>query len=421
MKDRAGFFAGCADALTDMCAYYIVAGIFIMASRGWGLHLGWILLCTALCSVIFALVLRKPRGLATLTIVTGLLFAAVLAAFVMASVTPMKFGYVFVLAVGSGMAVGLPLYYNLKRPLMHNHLTHLDVLILVMIGLLLCREALGIDHGTVALMVIVLFMDGAAAVGLRMTEGGTGDTDSAFKATMVALGGAVGLTFVIGLLAVLFSRSGAVTGAVLRGIGSFFKAIFRVVERFFLWLVSFVQVRKDYGVLPMEEMGSIAELEQREAMPELSLSPIVPAVLFGIVILAAIVLLVLYLRKKTFVRGTKIAASPSNTVTRRKTGTLKKLWARLMAALRFRWTAFVRRDTPGGVLVYLERRAKRRHQPRKTGESMRQFLSRMDPTGGLNDLADALDREYYGACGRTLSPKVCRKTRHYIRKVVQHG
>lgn len=421
MRDRAGFFAGCADALTEMCAYYVVAGILIMSRRGWGLHLFWILLCTAVCSVIFTLVLRKPRGVPLLTVVTGILFAAVLAVFILASKTPMKFGYVFVLAVGAGMAVGIPLNYAINRPLMHKHLMRLDVLILALTGLMLCWKALGIDISTVALMVVVLFMDAAAAVGLRMTEGGTGDSENAFKATLVALGGAVGLAAVIGGLVAVFSRSGEVTGVVLRGIGAFFRMIGKAFERFFAWLASLVRVKKDYGELPLEEMGSMPEIEMTATQSELSFDPAVLGILLCVLVLAAVVFLLVYLRKKTVVRGTKSVSASSNVVVRRKSGTPNTWWKRLKAALRFRWIAFVHRNTPGGVLIYAEQRAKKHRVPRQTGESMRQFLRRMDAVGGLDSLADALEQEYYGGLVRTMSARSCREMRTYIRKVVQHG
>ena len=421
MRDRAGFFAGCADALTEMCAYYVVAGILIMSRRGWGLHLFWILLCTAACSVIFTLILRKPRSVPVLTVVTGILFAAVLAVFILASKTPMKFGYVFVLAVGAGMAAGIPLNYAINRPLMHKHLMRLDVLILALAGLMLCREALGIDVGTVALVVAVLFMDAAAAVGLRMTEGGTGDTRNAFKAVLVALGGAVGLAALIGALAALFSRSGTVTATVFRSIGAFFRSIGKGIEAVFRWLSGLISVRRDYGQLTLEEVGTIPAVEQMEARPELNFDPTVLGILLCVLLAAAVVFLLIYLRKKTVVRGTKSVAAPSNTVTRRKGGAFETWWERLKAAIRFRWTAFVHRNTPGGVLVYAERRARKRRVPRQKGESMRQFLQRVDKSGGLEPLTNALEQEYYGGLGRTMSARTCREMRSHIRKVMQHG
>lgn len=421
MRDRAGFFAGCADALTEMCAYYVVAGILIMSRCGWGLHLFWILLCTVLCSVIFSLLLRKPRGVPLLTVVTGVLFAVVLAVFILASKTPMKFGYVFVLAVGAGMAAGIPLNYAINRPLMHKHLMRLDGLILALTGLLLCHKVLGIDVGTVALVVAVLFMDAAAAVGLRMTEGGTGDTQNAFKAVLVALGGAVGLAALIGALVALFSRSGTVTGTVLRSIGAFFRTIGKGLEAVFRWLSGLISVKRDYGQLTLEEPGTIPEMEQMAARPELNFDPAILGILLCVLLAAAVVFLLIYLRKKTVVRGTKSVAASSHTVIRRKSGTFGAWWERLKAAIRFRWTVFVHRNTPGGVLVYAERRARKRRVPRQKGESMRQFLQRMDKSGGLEPLANALEQEYYGGLGRTMSARSCREMRTYIRKVMQHG
>lgn len=421
MKDRAGFFAGCADALTELCAYYIVAAMFIMSSRGWGLHLGWILLCAVLSSVVFSLLLRKPRSFSMLAAMSGVLFAAELAVFILVSVTPMTFGYVFVLAVGAGMAVGCPLNYAVNRPLMHKHLMRLDILILVMAALLLCREALDIDVGTVALMVAVLFMDAAAAVGLRMTEGGAENTQNAFKAILVALGGFLGLSAVIGVLVGIFSRSGAVTGAVIRGIGTVLRAIGRGVEAFFQWLAGLVKVDDTTEALRLEEMPSLAEIEGAKQQAELNLDPVVLAVIAGVLVLAAVIVLVLYLRKKTFVRGTKTSVSTSNTVVRREKGSLALFWDKLKAALRFRWTAFVKRNTPGGVLVYAQRLARRHHASRESGESMRGFLRRLDESGGLDSLADALDREYYGGRSQTMTARSCRETRRYIRKVVRHG
>lgn len=421
MKDRAGFFAGCADALTEMCAYYLVAAILIMSRRGWGLHLFWILLCTALCAIIFTLLLQKPRSTSVLAAVTGILFAAVLAVFILASTTPMKFGYVFVLAVGAGMAAGIPLNYAINRPQMHKHLMRLDILVLALAVLLLCREALGIDRGTTALVTAVLFMDAAAAVGLRMTEGGAGDTQNAFKAVLVALGGAVGLSAVIAGLAAVFSRSGNVTTAVIGGIGTFFRAVGKQIERFFSWLAGLIRVKDDYGELPLEEMGSIADLEQTATQSGMNFDSTVLGVLVCVLVVAAVIVLLIFARKKTFVRGTKETAAASDAVVVRKKGAFGCWWEKLKAAARFRWTAFMRRNTPGGVLVYAERRARRRHIPRQTGESMRQFLFRMDGSGGLTALAEALEQEYYGGLGRAMSPGDCRKTRKYIRKVIQHG
>ena len=88
-----------------------------------------------------------------------------------------------------------------------------------------------------------------------------------------------------------------------------------------------------------------------------------------------------------------------------------------MQALRFRCTVFKNRDTPGGLLVLLERQGKKRRAPRETGESMRSFIRRMDGSGGLDELSDALDREYYGGETGAMTAKRCRELRKYMRRL----
>lgn len=418
MTDRAGFFAGCADILTEMCVYYAVAGILIMSGRGWGLHLFWLLLCAAACAGVFAFILKTPRSVPFLAGVTGGLFLAVMGIFWLASRTPMTFGYGFVLAVGAGMAVGLPLNYALHRPLIHKHLARLDVLIIVLAALMLIRQALGIDGGTVVLMVLVLFMDAAAAVGLRMSDGGAEDGKTAFKASMVALASAAGLALLIGLLTALFSKSGAATGTLLQGIGAFFSLIGRGFERFFRWLSSLVTVHDETAPLELEDMPSLAAIESQPVSDGMDMNAGAVGAVMAVILIAAAAAVLIIFRKKRISAGSGVAVSASEHAVRRTGGTARAIWQRILDDLRFRWTAFVHRDTPGGLLVTLENRGKRAQKPRQTGESMRQFICRMDKNGGLDALADALDREYYAGEKKTLSPQQCRELRRYIRKAV---
>jgi hypothetical protein len=420
MTDRAGFFASCADILTAMSVYYVVAGVLIMSQRGWGLHLFWILLLAALCAAIYALVLKKPRSVSFLTVLTGGLFVLVMAAYILASTTRPAFGYVFMLAIGGGMTVGLPLYYGLNRPQIHQHLTHLDVLLLALLGLLLCREALGINSSTVGLMVIVLLMDAASAVGLRMTEGGSDDGRDAFKAMMVALVAAVVVLAVILLLTAVFSESGSATGGVLHGVGAFLSSIGSGIEKFFRRIAELFAAEEQYAPVTLDgELPSTAALSGAEGRMELSVNTTVLGIGLCVAVVAAAVAIVVIMGRKKVVRETEASASTSDTVVHRSGGTMGALWDMLKKAVRFRWSAFVMRNTPRGLLVILERRGRRRHTPRQTGESMGHFVRRMDASGGLDTLADALDREFYGGGGQVLSSRECRALRSYMRKAVQ--
>jgi hypothetical protein len=422
MKDRAGFFAGCADTLTYMSIYYVVAGILIYSQRGWGLHLVWLLLAAAVCSLVYALVLQRPRSVAFLTVFTGVVFAAVWGLYVLVSTTPPKFGYLFLLAVGAGMTVGLPLYYGLNRPLIQKHLTVLDILILALLGLLLCQEALNIDGGTVALMVIVLLLDAASAVGLRMTEGGIGDGRSAIRATGVALCASLVVFLVIFLFTALFSRSGALTGGILQVIASFFASIGSGIERFFRWISGLVAVEESYETVPLAgELPSTAAITGAEGGMNLSVNTTALGIGLCLCVIAVLVVLVLVAGKKKLSRETKATQPVSTAVVHRSGGTFALLWQMLKKALHFRWTAFVQRDTPAGLLVRLERLARRHHTPRQPGESMGDFIRRMDKTGGLDTLAEALNRQVYGGGDSGLTSQDCRALRTYMRKVMNHG
>ena len=421
MGDRAGFLAGLGDTLSELCAYYLVGGLFIMARRGWGLHLGWLLLWGGVCAAVFALVMQKPRTVPVLTALTGALFLGGMALFILASRTTVGFGYGLVLAVGAGMAAGLPLHFCLHRPGIYGHLTHLDVLICVLLVLLVCQKPMELDGATVGLTAAVLFLDAASAVGLRMTGAGGEDGGDVAKASLVALGGAAGVAALTGLLTAVFSRSGSVTGAVFHAVGRFFAAIGRGIEGFFQWLAQLLYRPEQYEAIPLEgELPSVAEAELQGGGMDLALDPVAVGVGIAVLVIAAAVVIAVLGRKRVLRRGTaEDPVSAGHTVRRRVER--PSLWRRLMEALRFRWTVFRHRNTPAGLLMRLERRGRRRKTPRQTGETMRAFIRRMDPSGGLEPLADALDREYYGGQGRAMPPRECRALGRTIRRLPAAG
>lgn len=418
MKDRVGFLAGCADAMTDICCFYLAAA-FVLSDR-WGLHVGWMLLCTAVCSFVLTLFLQKQRPVPLLAAVAAVLFGASLTVFIVKSVTPMTLGYVIFLVIGAGIAMGCTMNYVLRRPSLIKHLTHLDTILLALMMVVLCREALEIPYSTIFCILAVVLLNGAAVIGLRMTEGAA-DTKNALKASLVALGGVVAMIGVIAILVAVFSRSGGVTEAVLQWLGDVLRAIGSAIQRFIEWLASGVQVEEIYSDPMAEAVSVITEAEQMAIWKTLSVNPVIPAVVVAVLAVIAVIRLVFHLRKSSISRGTKTAMVSSYGVMRRSSGMWRTLWARFKRRLCFFGAAFVYRNSPGGVLIYLEWRAKRCRMSRKKGESMRTFVQRLDPTGGLGSLADALDREYYGRQGISMSARECRQTRHYIRKVVQHG
>ncbi len=421
MRDTAGFLASCADVLTELCVFYMIAAIFLCPST-WGVAMGWMLLCALACAVVFAVVLKTPRTTPVLVALTVGLGCADLGIFMLVSSTPLAFGYCLMMAVGAGMAVGMPLYYALHRPKVHIHLSHLDVLVIFLFVLLLCRQALNISAAAVTFTVVIAFLDAGTAVGLRMTgQDGAGGED-AVRACMVALGAAVGVFVLVGLMAMLFSRSADVTGSVLAGIGAFFSVIGGGVERFFAAVAALFAREQHYESLTIEgEIPSVQSLEQSGGTVQLAVNTTAVGIILVVAVLAIAVTVALVLRGRRISMASVAAPVAHHTTRKRLDSPIKRLWHTLICAIRFRWTAFRQRNTPGGLLIRLERLGRRRKKPRQQGETMRQYITRMDAGGGLGELADALDMEFYGGMSDTLSPRRCRELRRYMIREVRHG
>ncbi len=421
MTDRAGFLASCADCFSAMCVFHAAA--ILIFGTGWGVHLFWLLLWAAVCSLVFTLLLGKPREVPFLTALTGALVLTGFGLFALTAAAPPRFGVGLVIAVGAGMAAGLPLYYALHRPKVLSHLTQLDLMIGVLLFLLVTKDALGFDDGTVVLAALVLLLDAAAAVGLRMTEDGHADGGGgALRASMTALAGAAALALAVWLLSAILSGSGAVTGGILRVIGAFFAAVGRAVEAAVGRLARLLarEVRYD-AVDPGPELPSLAGAEAVGGSGAVPINTTVIGIVLCVLLVGAAVFIALRLRRRAVTRAAAEGAYGGEVGVRRTGGTAGELWRRLRAAAAFRWTAFLHRDTPAGLLVFLERRGRRAGTPRAAGETMRAFLGRMDPAGGLAPLADALDRQYYGGGDGGMTPRHCRALRRRFRKTHRRG
>lgn len=410
MRDGNGVFAALSCSLSSMCVYWLIAAVLILGSRGWDLGLFWFLAATALSAAVFELFLKKARPLPLVAAVTVLLGGAYLAWFILWTQVKLSFLHIFVMAVGAGMAVGMPLYGCLKRPSVHQHLSYLDVTLLTFMVLLLCGEYLGIGAETNVLFVIVLLMDAAAAVGLRMRGGG--DRRSARMAVLSALGIAVVLALAVTGLVSLLSRSGGLTGSLLGALGAALQALGGALTRFLTWLSQlFYRPERFEAVELPDGMPALTGIEGT-AQRELVIPPAVTAVLLALVVLAAVFVVILFFRKIKTAGGSGAAAvtAPPARVSR-VSGALKARWAAFLKKLHFRWDALRYRNSAAGLLVWLERKARKSRKERRPGESMRDFIGRMAPDGCLSPLADALDMEYYRGSKASLTPGQCRALR----------
>lgn len=420
MRDGNGFFAALSCALSSLCIYWLIAAVLILGRRGWDLGLFWFLAATVISAAVFELLLKKARPMALVTAVTLLLGGAYLAWFIVWTQVKLSFLHIFVMTVGAGMAVGMPLYGCLKRPGIHQHLSYLDVTLLTFMVLLLCGEYLGIGAETNVLFVLVLLMDAAAAVGLRMR--GSGDRRAARMAVLSALGIAALLALAVTGLVALFSRSGGLTGRLLGALGSALQAAGGSLTRFFTWLTGLFWRPETFDTLDLPVATPSALVLEGTAQRELVIPPAVTAVLLSLVALAAIAAVVLFFRSIKTVGGSAavaVAAGPARES--RVSGALKARWAAFLKKLRFRMDALWGRNSAAGLLVWLERKAKKSHRERRRGESMREFIGRMAPDGCLSPLAEALDMEYYGGSKASLTPGQCRALRRAFAKCKAKG
>lgn len=210
-----------------------------------------------------------------------------------------------------------------------------------------------------------------------------------------------GVGGIAALCAVCFTPSlhAAVRGveSALRGAGS---ALFRAFEAFMTFLASLLP-EEDMTDMEFVDTGEGISLQGGSGEEEfLDLSALV-YVLIAVVVVVVVVLLIHALRKSEK-RGGKATLRRNAGQVRRKGGGLKELWRRLVASLRRRARYLRLRNTPMGLLVWLEGRFGRRAE-----ESPRAFLARCaqarpDCAGELAELADWLD-EYYFAPERPRS------------------
>ena len=88
--------------------------------------------------------------------------------------------------------------------------------------------------------------------------------------------------------------------------------------------------------------------------------------------------------------------------------------------VRFQLTYLARRNTPAGVLVWLDRRLKRRRRGRRPGETCRAFLDRAAAelpgcAQELGELARCLDQLYFGGGAPAFSPARASELRRALR------
>ncbi len=414
MKNRVHVFAAVSESLCYLCVYWIVAATMILAHKGWSMGLLWPLAWSLLCAMADVLILKKERSFAFLMLLGVGMSAVGLLFFIVISGVKMTGLHVVTLAVGAGMASGLPLYYLVNKPQLSKHLNALDILLIAFVWLLLVQSGYEFAAGTDLLIAVVLLVDAAAAVGLRMNA--DGGVAGAWKAVVAALVSALAVAALVALLVALFSRSAALTGGILGALGAGFRWIGSLLRGFFAWFSGlFYRERKYYELGNADfELPSVAGLDETVQIGQQSMAWL--GVTAGVLVLALLVALLIVMRKDKWKLSAEGQSESFAAQTSRMTGGLRRRWREWLDSLRFWWAARLRRDTPPGLLVALQRKARRQKHPRREGETIRAFIARMAPDGSLSVLADDLERHFYGKQAYRLTTAQCRALRRTVEK-----
>ena len=122
-------------------------------------------------------------------------------------------------------------------------------------------------------------------------------------------------------------------------------------------------------------------------------------------------------------RQVKVTAKPTVVRKRNLWDVLRRFFERLMKRVRFELHYLRSRNTPQGLLVWLERRMTAKRMGRKRGESIAAFLLRVaqqlpEWEGELRELSRCLDRCYFGG-GDTMGADAVRALRKGLKKAMR--
>ncbi|MBR6231340.1 MAG: hypothetical protein IKR00_05330 [Lachnospiraceae bacterium] len=413
MKTKAQLFALTGETFSAVMAFRVMAFVFFKRNEMILPSALWVILFAAVSLAVFIFMLRKERSLPVTAAVAAALFAAHITAYLVLYTGQTTFGFVVYVIIQSGFSVFFPLYHCLHEQTVTIHLTVMDIYLLALGWMFLTAESMGTDTVSVICAAAVLVIDVSGAIGLRMSDGGTDEGTGKAFALAFASAGVVAAAVV--LLISLFSRSAGVTDAVVSGIRSAVAALWRLIESFIDWLASLISP-PDPGEISIEALPSGIEAEE-ELLTANEIDPTLIFVIIGVAAaVAAVIIVIKFRREKTRIRfsdGTRLSIAR----TKKKKRAVSRRFAKLLEELRFRKNAFLNRNTPPGVLLWLEKKADKRKAKRQYGESIREFAGRMAPAGELEPLVNDMERCLYGAGTYLLSAAECRKLKKNYKKI----
>ena len=407
MADRASLFTGACYCGLFALPFQAAFATFLMRGDPTPrLAVVPLFLLGALLFLAARLLLERGVAVPVLAVTAVLLTGAGLAAVLRLSFLPGPASAAFAVFLALAAAV-LSLYTAFQPVTVPRLLVQSDVLVLCALWACLLETAGSLTAGDLLFFLAGVLGNLACLLALR-TFGGNREVvyGSLIRGGLLSLG----LLAVIAGALVLFVRlfagaSRTALGVLLDGAAALGRGVWGAFDRFFHWLASLFPAPDVGPVQPPEQIG-----ETGGAGTDLTQVQVDPGLLWalGIALAAAVLLLAVVLLVRARRVRLRRAAAPrrdSRAAAVRAEGALRRRLDELLFRLRFRLAFALRRSSPTGLLVWLERWGARHHAPRGRGETYRAYLGRLSALPGpaedgalppaLKALADCLDGQYF--------------------------
>ena len=407
MADRASLFTGACYCGLFALPFQAAFSTFLMRGDPTPrLAVLPLFLLGALLFLAARLLLERGAAVPVLAAVSAALTGAGLAAVLRLSVLPGAAADIFAVFLVLA-AAGIALYTAFQPVTVPRLLVQSDVLALCALWACLLEAAGALTAGDLLPFLAGVLGNLACLLALR-TFGGNREVvyGSLIRGGLLSLG----LLAVIAGALVLFVRlfagaSRTALGVLLDGAAALGRGVWGAFDRFFQWLASLFPAPDVGPVQPPEQIGGGGGADS-----DLTPVQVDPGLLWalGIALAAADLWLAVVLLVRARRVRLRRAAAPrrgSRAAAVRAEGALRRRLDELLFRLRFRLAFALRRSSPTGLLVWLERWGARHHAPRGRGETYRAYLGRLSALPGpaedgalppaLKALADCLDGQYF--------------------------
>lgn len=426
MKEKVHIFTGAVEIMTGITLMHVILMSISFFGRSGGTRLNfplWLALGLA-CFLINRLLLRTPRSIPFMASMNVFFFAVSL--FLLLHFPHLINGVLcyIIIVVFTIITVSRAYYLAYKPIVLAKHLMHFDTLVMIIFWLFLSQSGSDLmPIGDNLLILLILFVSIISNVVLRSAENDVGSLicGSPILGSLLSLGMIAGIGAIIfALTRLLASGSKTAVAAILSGFLAVVSALWDMIDRFFMWLLSLVTLREvEIDIEP--EAAASAFTSDELVKVDIPLDTIYKILaVSGALILALAIFLVIRNRKlKIGLPQTSRVGVPSPRRSR-LSGGLKRRFDSFISRLRFAFLSFRYRNTPPGVLIRLEKHGRKTGAPRLNGESFREYLGRLSPDSLLLPLADALDALYYGGAPAASFKSDCRSIRKtYFHRIRQ--